>query len=129
MTLPTSLPSPSTTIAPSRTGWRPSTARPTRLRIGPSASSWAIRCQPAKPPSARRRFDKAKAEVGLDRRGVVVEIVAVERQARLEPQRIARAEADRLHLGLVGEQIGDRRRRRAPGSRFRSRPRRYSPSG
>src|SRR6185503_16452329 len=35
------------------------------------------------------------AEAGLERRGRVVDVVAVQRQLRLEPQRVARAEADR----------------------------------
>jgi hypothetical protein len=42
-------------------------------------------------------------EAGLDRRGGGVDVVAVEAQARLEPQRVARAEAGGRDLGL-GEQ-------------------------
>ena len=42
-------------------------------------------------------------QAGLDGRGRGVDVVAVEAQARLEPQRIARAETDGLHL-RIGEQ-------------------------
>ena len=42
-------------------------------------------------------------EPGLDRIDRLVELVAVEAQARFEPQRIARAEADRRDFG-IGEQ-------------------------
>ena len=67
-----------------------------------------IRSAPAKPPSARRRLPIAKLQVGHDRRGRPVEVVAVERQPGLEPKRIARAEADRLDP-LVGDQrVGER---------------------
>ena len=64
-----------------------------------------MRSAPGKPPSSRRRFwiDQARSastgEVGL------VDVVAVEAEARLEPQRIARAEADRLHLGLGQQRV------------------------
>ena len=37
----------------------------------------------------------------------VVEVVAVERQARLEPQRIARAEADRLGQLVRDDRVGE----------------------
>src|SRR5690606_23586230 len=39
--------------------------------------------------------------------GLAGEVVAVERQARLEPERIPRAEPGGLHLGLGAEQVGD----------------------
>ena len=67
-------------------------------------------------------------QAGLDRRRRRVDVVAVEAQAGLEAQRVARAEAGGLDLGL-GEQ-GARQRfgvaARRP--RSRSRPRRCSPS-
>ena len=49
------------------------------------------------------------AEVGLERGGGVVDVVAVERHLRLEAQRVARAEAARLHAG-VDELAQDARR-------------------
>lgn len=48
-----------------------------------------------------------EGEVGLDRRRGGGKIVAVERQAGFEAQRIAGAEADRLHLGLREERARD----------------------
>ena len=84
-----------------------------------------------RPESRRRRaasLGDGEGEVGLDRRGGLVEVVAVERQARLQAERIARAEADRLHLRLGEQRAGDRLRVAAPGRRSRSRPRRYSRS-
>ena len=60
---------------------------------------------------------------------VAVEVVAVERQAGFEPERVARAQPDRLDP-VVGDQrfgecLGIARRR----PRSRTRPRRCSPSG
>ena len=69
-----------------------------------------------------------EAEIGFDRRGGLVEVVAVKRQAGLEAQRIARAEADRLDA-LIGEQSCSTTRRLARREReSRSRPRRCSRS-
>ena len=69
-----------------------------------------------------------EGQVGLDRRRRLVEVVAVERQPGFQPQRIARAEADRLHLRL-GEQRARHALRVAwRERRSRSRPRRYSRS-
>ena len=60
---------------------------------------------------------------------VAVEVVAVKRQARLEPQRIARAKADRLDP-LVGDQrVGQRLDVAARRPKSRTRLRRCSPSG
>ena len=82
------------------------------MRIGPSVELRGDPVPAGEAALGAAALRQSEDEVRLDRRGVVVEIVAVERQARLEPQRIARAEADRLHLGLVGEQVGDRLGRR-----------------
>ena len=49
----------------------------------------------------------AEDQPGLDRAGLGREVVAVERQARFEPQRIACAETNRLHLGFATQQRGD----------------------
>ena len=49
-------------------------------------------------------------EIGLDRRGGLVDVVAVEAKPRLEPQRVARAEPGGLHLGL-GEKAPRQARR------------------
>ena len=48
-----------------------------------------------------------EAEIGLDRRRGLVDVVAVEAEAGLEPQRIAGAEADRQHLRLGEERAGE----------------------
>src|SRR6202011_5812546 len=47
-------------------------------------------------------------EAGFDRRGAGVDVVAVEAQPRFEPQRVARTEADRLHLAVAGQALRDR---------------------
>src|ERR1043166_647375 len=47
-------------------------------------------------------------ESGFDRRGAGVDVVAVEAEPRLEAQRVARAEADRLHLAVAEQALGDR---------------------
>ena len=50
----------------------------------------------------------SEGEPGHHRCDRAVEIVAVERQPRLEPQRIAGAEADRLHPFVGNQPVGDR---------------------
>ena len=63
------------------------------------------------PPLADR-----PGEIGLDRGRGLVDVMAVEAQPRFEPQRIARAEADRHYLGLgqqpARESLGLARRQR-----------------
>ena len=69
-------------------------------------------------------------EAGLDRDGQLVDVVAVEAEPGLEPQRVARTEAGRDHLGEGEQAIGDglrittpdppARERRAGGSGLRS---------
>ncbi len=54
------------------------------------------------------RLADGEGEVRLDRRGGLVEVVPVERQPGLEPERIARAEPDGLHLGLRQQRAGER---------------------
>ena len=49
-------------------------------------------------------------EPGLDRARRLVDVVAVEAQPGLEPQRIARAEPDRRDLGLGQQRLRQRRR-------------------
>jgi hypothetical protein len=66
-----------------------------------------MRAAPGKPPSARRRFWIAKVSPAITGVGLAVEVVAVERQPRLEPERIAGAEADRLDPLVAGEGIGE----------------------
>ena len=68
-------------------------------------------------------------EIGLDRARRLVDVVAIEAEARLQAQRVARAEPDRLARLRSQQQLGAapapcRRRRRS-----RSRPRRCSRSG
>ena len=88
----------------------PAGRMPTRLRCGPSASSRRMRSAPGKPPAVAPRLGDGEGEVRLDRRGRLVEVVAVERQPGFEPQRIARAEPDRLHLRLGEQRPRDRLR-------------------
>ena len=82
---------------PSRAGARPSGLMPTRVRLGPfgelvldalGAGEAALDAAPL--------LDRP-GEAGLDRARGLVDVVAVEAEAGLEPQRVARAEADRLH--------------------------------
>ena len=77
----------------------PVITKPTSLRVTPAA--FCAR-------SASRADEVAAvelhhpAEARLERRGLLVEVVAVERQPRLEAQRVARAQADRLAAGGAG---------------------------
>ena len=59
-----------------------------------------------------------KGETRLDRRRRLVEVVAVERQARFEAKRIAGAETDRLHPRVGEEPRSRTRRRRSAGTRI-----------
>ncbi len=112
---PTSLPSPSRTRAPSRTGWRPSTSNPTRFCRGRSPAPPESASRPGKPPSAPALADR-ELQPGHYRRRVEVDVVPVERQARLEPKQIARAQPDRPHA-LVGKERVRHRFDRARGNR------------
>src|SRR5437764_2001229 len=49
-----------------------------------------------------------EGQAGHHRRGIEVEVVAVERQARLKPKRITRAEADRLGQLVGADYVGKR---------------------
>ena len=72
-------------------------------------------------PGERRLADEAlaldhPAEAGLERRVLLVDVVAVEGEARLEAQGVARAEADRLEAraaAAVEERVPQARRRSA----------------
>ena len=103
--MPISRPATSVTTGPSRAGARPSGLMPTRLRAAPSASS-AGRDGAEEAALARRRgrlpIDQTRSASTGE---MVFDIVAVEAEARLEAERIARAKADRLHP-LVGQQRG-----------------------
>ena len=84
---------------------------------------------PGKSPASQPALGEGEGQAGLDRRDGLVGVVAIERQAGLQPQRIARAQADRLDPRVGQQRVpgldrGDRRR--GPGSR--SRPRRCSRS-
>ena len=124
------LPAASAISAPSRAGRAFQHLQPhADAREGPSASSrHDPRRRRGSRRASRRRLLHGEGQARLDRRGGLVQVVAVERQAGLQPQRVAGAQADGLHP-LVGQQRvpeGRRRARRGPGSR--SRPRRCSRS-
>ncbi len=114
--MPTSrLPAPSGSAAPSRAGAPPIRRRPTRSRAGPSPSSFWMRSAPGKPPprgGACRSPRPGRPRWGWSwcrcrgRRG----------RARLEPQRIAGAEADGLHLRIGQQRAGDRARPPRPAT-------------
>ena len=55
------------------------------------------------------------AETGLERCDVVVELVAIERHAGFEPQRVARAETDRRRARLLAGLASARPKCRRPG--------------
>ena len=63
---------------------------------------------PGKPPSrappVQRTFWIAQFSAGFDRRGGGVDVAAIQAQAGFQPQRVARAQADRLDLGLGQQQ-------------------------
>ena len=121
VTTPTT--SPSTRIGQSaRGGRRPSMAMPTRWRSTPRACSAASAAGPRKSALPQATTQPRPACSGVM---PGTELVAVQRQTGLEPQRVAGAEAGRLR----------RRRRRAPprarrrpppARRSRRRPRRCS---
>ena len=67
--------------------------QPDQLLAGPSRSDLLER-RAAHEVDVLVELDDA-AEARLERIGVAVELIAVERHARLEPQRVARAEAAR----------------------------------
>ena len=100
--LPTSLPSPSSTSAPSRTGWRPSTSKPTRFCGGAVLELGEDPHRAGEAAFGAAALVDREGQAGHHRRRLAVEVVAVERQPGFEPQRIARAEADRLDQ-LVGD--------------------------
>ena len=97
-------------------------ARRSRRRAGATITS-----APGKSAASRRGASAtAQPSPRLDRRGRGVDVVAVEAQARLEPQRVARAEPGRLHLAARQQQPCQRSAARRPAPRSRSRPRRCS---
>ena len=103
---------------------------PTRTRAAPSLISRWTRSAPGKAALLAAALLDRPDQAGLDGRGGGVDVVAVEAKARFEPQRIARAEADGLHL-RIGEQACARASAASVGRgrRSRSRPRPYSRSG
>ena len=69
------------------------------MRVGADEAAFAA------PPLADR-----PDEVGLDRARRLVDVMAIEAEARLEPQRIAGAEPDRLDLGSASRGLHQLRR-------------------
>jgi hypothetical protein len=106
-----------------------STARPTRRRIGPLRQRGEDPLGTCETAFRLAALGNGEGEIGLYRRDLLVKVVAVERQAGLEPQRIAGAEADRLHLRLRREQLRHLHRILGRHRNLETRPRRYSPSG
>ena len=76
---------------------RRSFARLAQIDVGPGESAWLRAARPAR---ARDR----PAEARFHCRGVGVHVLPVEVKTSLEPQRVARAQADRPDCG-VGEQL------------------------
>ena len=69
-----------------------------------------------------------EGEPSLDRRGGFVHVLTVKRKARLKPQRIARAKPDGQDFGLREQCCARGFRRKPLARRFRTRPRRCSPT-
>ena len=82
-------------------------ARPTRSRAGPSRELAGDAIGAGEAALGAAALGDGEAEIGLDRRGGLVDVVAIEAEAGLEPERIARAEPDRLHLRLGEERPGE----------------------
>src|SRR5690606_16257087 len=78
------------------------------LRVGPVFDQTEDALGARKAAVGAATLADREAEAGGDRVGVGRKIVPVKRQPRLQPQRIARAEADRLDLDLGAEAAGDR---------------------
>jgi len=65
---------------------------------------------PGKPPAARRFLAIVQASPASTGVVVLVNIVSIEAEASLKAQRVAGAEADRRHLRLAQQRLGDRHR-------------------
>ena len=89
---------------PSRAGARPSGLMPTRRRFGPLLQLVLDARVAREPAFAPPPLLDRPLEPRLDRARRLVDVVAVEAKARLQPQRVARAEADRLHALLRQQQ-------------------------
>ena len=104
--------------APPRTGARPSGRSPTRRRAAPVASCPRIVSAPGKAAGAlaagAARLRDRPFQRRLDRRRRLIEIGAVQAEARLEPQAVARAEADRRDRGIAQQRLAQRLGRLAP---------------
>ena len=98
VTSPIAFPLVSATFMCVRAAARPSSLRPTRMRAGPSESSRRMRSAPGKSAFRAPALADGKGKPRFDRRGGFVHVLAVKRKARLKPQRIARAKADRAGL-------------------------------
>ncbi len=110
-------------------GRAPSGRMPTRSRVGPCWSWSRIGAAPGKPPSCAAALADGPGEVGLDRGGQLVDVVAVEAEPGLEPEAVARAEPGGLHVRVAEQRLRPAPRRFARGRRSRTRPRRCSRSG
>ena len=126
--VPAAVPSSATMSVCARAGARPSGRMPTRWRGAPCSNWSRIAAAPGKSQRGAAALADHPGEAGLDRRGQLVDVVAVEAEARLQPQRIAGAEAGRRRPRAP-------RRARPPalrpvrrGRRSRTRPRRCSRS-
>ena len=117
-------------VVPARAGARPSGRMPTRWRGGPLSSWSRIGGAAGEIPVQFAALADRPGQAGLDRAGQFVEVVAIEAQPGLQPQRVARAEAGGDDLGLARAAVSARRFGAArPGRKFRTRPPRCSRSG
>ena len=107
VTTPIGAPSGETISVPSRAGARPSGRSPTRWRLGPFGQRVLDALGAGKAALGAPALLDRPGERRLDRIDRLVEFVAVEAEAGLEPQRIARAEPDRRDVGLGQEQAGE----------------------
>ena len=102
--MPISWPAMSVITVPSRAGARPCGLMPTRLRAVPPESSACTRAAPMKPPSLRRRLPIDQTRSASTGEMALGQFMAIEAEARLEPERIARTQANGLHPLVLQQQ-------------------------
>ena len=98
--MPAAVPSPATMSVCARAGARPSGRMPTRWRWRAVLQLVADGGGAGKVPRGAAALADDPGEVGLHRRGQLIDVVAVQAEASLQPQRIARTEAGRGYFGF-----------------------------
>ncbi len=86
------------------------------MRPVPQGSASAPGKPPARSPPVRRDLLDRPGQPGFDRGRRGVDVMAVKAKPRLEPQRVARAKADRGDLGLRQQRLGKGTRHAVAGT-------------